>query len=223
MNRINSKCWKVGLKFLSVVILPAFMVFFSVGASQAQSREVQQLLLNVEKLSQLKNILEDMKKGYVILNNGYNSVKKIAQGNFSLHTMFLDGLMMVSPEVRKYHKVAGIISLQADIMSEHKTAYRRFSNAGVFSISDLQYLGSVYGRLSSESLQDLDRLLMVITAGELRMSDEERLSAIDRIYEVSMDKLGFLRSFNQKTNLLGLQRQRDLANIQAVSRLFTQP
>lgn len=223
MNRDNSNHRSVVRKFLWAMMLTVSAVLSSASNSRAQSNEVQQLLLNVEKLSQLKNILEDMKKGYVILNNGYNSVKNIAQGNFSLHEVFLDGLMMVSPEVRKYHKVAWVIKLQADILSEHKSAYRRFSSAGVFSVSDLQYLGSVYGRLSSESLQDLERLLMVITAGELRMSDDERLSAIDRIYESSVDKLGFLRSFNQKTGLLGLQRQRDLANIKALSGFFNQP
>lgn len=207
---------------LKVIFVGLISMLASVP-SHAQSTEVQQLLLNVEKLSQLKNILEDMKKGYVLLNNGYNTVRNIAQGNFSLHELFLDGLMRVSPEVRKYHKVVGIINYQLDIVSEYKSAYKRFGNSGVFSVSDLQYLSSVYGKLNSESLQNLDRLLMVITAGKLRMSDEERLSAIDRIYEDTMDKLGFLRSFNQKTNLLGLQRKRDQLNIQAVSSYFNQP
>ncbi|MGY4383932.1 preprotein translocase subunit YajC [Pedobacter sp. UYP24] len=70
---------------LTVAVLP----------SRAQSTEVQQLLLNVEKLSQLKNILSDMKKGYTIVTNGYNAVKNISQGNFSLHEVFL--------EVRSWH------------------------------------------------------------------------------------------------------------------------
>lgn len=41
------------------------LLFCAFGISvRAQSQEAQQLLLNVEKLSQLKNILADMKKGY---------------------------------------------------------------------------------------------------------------------------------------------------------------
>ena len=41
------------------------MVFLFAGAGNCfgQSQEVQQLLLNVEKLAQFKQILSDMKKG----------------------------------------------------------------------------------------------------------------------------------------------------------------
>lgn len=54
------------------------LLFMASFRGHAQSAEIQQLLLNVEKLSQLKNILTDMKKGYTIISNGYNSVKNIA-------------------------------------------------------------------------------------------------------------------------------------------------
>ncbi len=188
----------------------------------AQSNEVQQLLLNVEKLSQMKNILSDMKQGYTILHNGYNTVKNIAQGNFNLHEVFLDGLMIVSPEVRKYHKVADIVRLQSAILSDYRSAFKRLSASNVFSSSDLGYLEQVYGRLNRESLQNLDRLLMVITTSKLHMNDEERLKAIDRIHADMADKLVFLRSFNRDTNLLGLQRAKEKAEVNGVSGYFGQ-
>jgi hypothetical protein len=187
---------------------------------KAQSTEIQQLLLNVEKLTQLKSILSDMKKGYTILTTGYNSVKNIAQGNFSLHETFLDGLMLVSPEVRKYHKVADVITYQGNILSEYKSAYKRFSGSGSFSVAELDYLSKVYQKLFNESLQNLDRLLMVITAGKMRMSDDERLQAIDRIYEDTIDKLTFLRSFNRETGMLSIQRTREKADLQGVGNYF---
>ena len=64
----------------------------------AQKDEIAQLLLNVEKLAQFKQILSDMKKGYVILSGGYNTVKDLSQGNFSLHKTFLDALMEDKPD-----------------------------------------------------------------------------------------------------------------------------
>ncbi len=48
-----------------------------VSFSKAQSAEVQQLLLNYEKLNQLKNILSDMKKGYQIVSKVYSTIKNI--------------------------------------------------------------------------------------------------------------------------------------------------
>ena len=53
-------------------------IILSIGANfkaSAQANEIQQLLLNVEKLSQLKKILSNMKKGYQILSTGYNTIE----------------------------------------------------------------------------------------------------------------------------------------------------
>lgn len=173
----------------------------------AQSSEATQLLLNVEKLSQLKNILTDMKKGYTIASNGYRSVKNIAEGNFSLHEVFLDGLMLVSPEVKKYARVADIITYQKNIVSEYKRALKSFRSADVFSPEELSYLGVVYENLFDQSLQNLEDLTMVITSSKLRMSDDERLRAIDRIFLDTQDKLMFLRNFNSETGMLLLQKK----------------
>lgn len=201
-------------------IILMLMMLFSVQLTYGQSQEAQQLLLNVEKLSQLKGILSSMKKGYEVISKGYNSVKNIAEGNFSLHEVFLDAMMLVSPEVRKYHKIAGIITAQKHIVSEYKSAFRRFGSSGNFSVAELDYLGKVYGQLFNRSLDNLDQLAMIITAGKLRMSDDERLEAIDRIFADTQDILLFLRSFNESAAVLNLQRQREKADVKGLSNYF---
>lgn len=172
----------------------------------AQSQEIQQLLLDVEKLSQFKNILKDMKTGYRVVFTGYNTIKDISEGNFMLHKTFLDGLLQVSPAVRKYKKVPEIIRDQLRIIHEYRAAYSRFKRQDCFTPGELQYMGAVYGNLLNESLKDLDNLSMILAADKLRMSDEQRLSAIDRIYDDMEDKLSFLRDFDGKTGILALQR-----------------
>ncbi|MEJ2881500.1 TerB family tellurite resistance protein [Pedobacter sp. GR22-6] len=189
------------------LIIIFYLLFGHFLAARAQSTEVQQLLLNVEKLSQMKNILSDMKKGYEIVSGGYQTVKNIAQGNFSLHEVFLDAMMLVSPEVKKYRKVSAIIAYQSDLVSEYKSAFKRFKTSDLFSITELDYLGRVYAELFKQSLENLDQLAMVITAGKLRMSDDERLKSIDRIYAEVEDKLVFLRDFNAKAASLCLARE----------------
>jgi len=78
-----------------------FLLLFTIGASQAkaQSTDMVQLILDIEKLTQLKGILTDMKTGYNIIDGGYNQVKSIAKGNFNLHQTFLNGLLAVNPAV----------------------------------------------------------------------------------------------------------------------------
>ena len=192
-------------------ILIGFVIcglFCSFRAS-AQSAEIQQLLLNVEKLTQFKQILSDMKKGYQILEGGYNTIKDISEGNFSLHKAFLDGLMEVSPTVRNYKRVGDIVNYQVILVREYRNAYDRFQSDGNFNPQELAYLGRVYDNLFDESLRNLDELLVIITAGKARMSDDERLQAIDRIYADMQDKLMFLRHFNNNTTILAVQRAKE--------------
>ena len=182
---------------------------FSVTTSPAQSQEVQQLLLNVEKLAQLRQILSDMKKGYQIVSTGYTAIRDVSRGNFSLHQAYLDDLLHVSPAVRKYKKVAEIIRYQVMLVEEYKKAYSRFRQDGNFSPQELDYLARVYGNLFQQSLDNLDALTSVMTASQLRMSDDERLQAIDGIFLEMQDKLLFLRHFNNSTTVLAVQRARE--------------
>jgi DNA repair ATPase RecN len=194
-----------------IIVMMAICVVSFTG--NAQSHEVQQLLLNWEKLTQFKKILQNMYDGYKILHAGYTSVKDISQGNFSLHKTFLDGLMQVSPAVRKYKRIADIISYQFQIVKEYKAAYKRFKNDKQFSIQEINYLEGVYKNLFDESLQSLDELAMVVTAGKLRMSDDERLEAIDKIYASIENQYSFLRDFNGNTAFLSMQRKSEQVEI----------
>lgn len=189
------------------------------SATKAQSVEVQQLLLNYEKLKQLKNILSDMKKGYEIVSKGYNTIKDISEGNFNLHDAFISSLLSVNPEIKNYKKVADIVTCQKNIVKEYKSAFGRFKRSGTFSASEIEYLGKVYGNLFNQSLQNLDDLATVLTSNKLSMSDNERLEAIDRIFADTEDKLIFLRDFNKKTNILAIQRSREKRNIETSEKL----
>jgi len=198
---------------LLIYILGFCTLWFAPERLCAQSNEVQQLLLNAEKLTQFKQILQDMKKGYNLVSSGYNTIKDLSQGNFSLHKTFLDGLMTVNPAIRKYQRVAEIINYQLLLVREYKRAFIRFREAGTFTSAEIAYTGRVYENLFSQSLENLDDLITVITAGNLRMSDDERIREIDRIYMDMQDKISFLRYFNTETSLLSLQRARELNSI----------
>lgn len=204
------------MKKLIVILIMCSMSF----QLKAQSEEVQQLLLNIEKLSQFRKILKNMKDGYQIIFKGYTAVKDISQGNFNLHKTFLDGLMQVSPAVKKYKRIADIIGYQLRIAKEYKLAYNRFKEEKQFTAEEIDYLGKVYGNLFNESLKSLDELSMVITSGKLRMSDDERLQAIDKIYLSVEEQYSFLKEFTNNSNLLSLQRKAEKTEIEMSRRLY---
>ena len=207
---------KNGMKAILLLLL------FSVAMAklEAQSYEVQCLVLDCSKLAQLESILTDMKKGYQLLTNGYNTVKDVSEGNFHLHQVFLDNLMKVSPVVRNYERVAGMISDQIKLVKEYKSAWQRISKDKNFTPEDLQYVRTVYGNLIDETVKKLDDLTTVISPGILRMNDEERLRRIDELADDMHDKLTFLRHFNNKTSILSLQRANEQNDANTLKHLY---
>src|SRR5688572_14440885 len=163
------------------------------ASANAQWNEAMQLALNIQKLNQLRQILQNMYDGYKILTQGYNKVKNITEGNYKLHEAFLDGLMAVNPAVKNYKRVADIISHERKIIKEYKAAFQYFVGSGKFSAEEISYLEKVYSNLIDKSVSNVDALLMVITASKLRMSDAERIAAIDRIFSSIDEQLIFLR------------------------------
>ncbi len=196
---------------------------FSFRPAEAQvstGQDMQQLLLDIEKLTQFKAILSDMEQGYTILTQGYGMVKDISQGNFNLHSAFLNSLMAVSPEIRKYGRIANIISDQASIVSEYKAAWKKANAGGRFNADELLYINNVFQHLLNQSVDNLTNLTNVITAGNLRMSDAERLQAIDHLYSDTQNKLVFLRHFNNQVAVLSVQRQKASNEVQTLKNLF---
>src|ERR1700743_817362 len=112
------------MKTIKILIV---LLLFGAARVSAQSADLTQLILDIEKLTQLKGILTDMKTGYDIVNGGYNTVKSIQSGNFNLHATFLNGLNAISPAVANYGRVADIILQQANLVTEYNRYKQEFS------------------------------------------------------------------------------------------------
>jgi hypothetical protein len=179
----------------------------------AQQEEIEQLLLNVEKLMQLKQILSDMKEGYEVLSNGYNTIRDLSQGNFKLHELFLNGLLNVNPAVRNYFKIARIVSMQKQLLAASRKGFNGFQESGLFAADELSHFRFIMDRVVTQSIQNMSSLADILTAGKMRMSDAERLSAIDALFNEMTSQLEFVTAFNNSTGLLALQRLKEKKDV----------
>ncbi len=191
---------KKGLCVLGCMMVRLF------GFGQAQ--EIQQLTMDLEKLAQMKSMLSSMYKGYTTLTNGYNQITSLAKGNFDLHKNYLDGLLAISPTVRKYKKIESIISTQLLLVKESKAFYSKIRTNGLFNSNELIQVNEQYNQIINSSLRNLDELSVVLTPGALRMQDDERIAAIDRMDLEMQAALKELRSFNETKNAVLIARQR---------------
>lgn len=178
------------------------------------------MLLNVEKLAQMKKILYQMKQGYSILSKGYGMVTDLSRGNFNLHRAFLQGLMKASPTISKYHKVDRIAILQIQLVRQSRQAVLRYRKSGRFTLDELDYLSKVRQKVLEGSLAYLQELTSLLVDGEVQMNDGERLSAIDRIHAQMEDATAFLRGFLQETDVLMVRRGQERKESERIGRLF---
>lgn len=209
-------------RLMIIVPLAAVLLGMRPLASQAQSiaQCLEQLALDYQKLSSLKQILGQLYTSYNVLAKGYEAVKGASQGNFDLHKTFLDGLLLVSPAVRQYPRTWDIIRDQSLLLSEYHAAWNTFRTGGRFSPDELNYMLSVYSSLVAASLKTLSDLTMILSDGGLRMNDAERLAAIDRIYAASRSRLDFLGSFNDQNYRLARQRSLEERDRQTLNTLY---
>ena len=173
-----------------------------------QTQEMEQLKLNLEKLAQFKLILSQMKQGYQTLQNGYNTVSDAAKGNFNLHKKYLDGLLVVSPSVKQSPALEVIASDQGATIKLFQTAMQQFQMSGLFSARELTELSNQY-RYSNQRVSDaLNALALVTSSGKLRMSDSERLQAMDTIQkEIAGQFTAVKLIINEYTKVQALRNQ----------------
>ncbi|MES2331150.1 MAG: hypothetical protein V4539_16215 [Bacteroidota bacterium] len=183
---------------------------FRVGA---QVQELEQLKMDLEKLAQLKLILSQMKQGYQVLENGYNSVRDVARGNFDLHKNYLDGLLVVNLAV-KQSPVLQQISAEKDASEKlYITALRQYFSSGLFTSAELNSLHDRYNGYLQKVDDGLALLAQVTSSGKLRMNDAERLQAIDTIHvDVSAQFAEVNKMVNDYSRLMALRAQQKKDN-----------
>ena len=207
----------------------ALMVLLLAGCAiapchaQSTADAIKQLLLDVQKLQDMKAILQEMKKGYEILDKGYTEIRNIAKGRFDLHKAFLDRLFAVSPSVRNYHRISAILDAENNLVQEYTRGRRRAYANGLFTGQEREYFERIYSTLYKHSLQSLDELTMVVTDGELRMSDAQRLRSIDRVYTEINGQLRAIRQLNQETAVQAAQRQHEKDELNFLKLLYGNP
>jgi len=204
-----------------LIICSLFLLPLASRAQTSTAQDLQQLLYDIEKLTQFKAILSDMQTGYTILTQGYGEVKSISEGNFNLHSAFLNSLEAISPAVRQYGRIADIIANQASIVTEYKQTWNQANASGHFTVSELLYLNTVFTQVLDQSVDNLTNLTNILTANTLRMSDAERLRAIDHIYGDTQNKLVFLRHFDNQVALLSLERAKEQSDTQMLKQLYS--
>ena len=163
----------------------------------------------IQQIAALQVYIGYVSKGYSIAKKGLNTIQDIKHGDFDLHKNYFSSLASVNPRIKRYTRVADIISLEINIVRQTASVIHYCKESKQLTLSELTYLQNVFDQLLSDCSKSLDKLFAVITDGSLTMKDDERIEAIDKIYDDMVDKQVFCTSFGNTTKGLCVQRMNE--------------
>jgi hypothetical protein len=190
--------------------------------AQSTADLIQQLVLDAEKLSTLKSTLNEMVQAYDIIDKGYSNIRDIVKGNFNLHKAFLDAMLAVSPTVQGYPGIADIFQSVSTLAMEYRTVTAGLAKSP-FTLAEIDYIIGVYTTLLQRSNNALDELTMILTDGELRMPDDQRMQAIDRIGAEVNNELSAFHDFSSVVSLQAAQRSKERNELNTLKWMYGLP
>ena len=200
------------LLILSIAIFLTDNLFAQTWSEWSRQKRTQKKYL-LQQIAALQFYSGYLLKGHSIAQNGLNTIQSIKHGDFDLNSKYFTSLVTVNPKIKRFQKVADIIAIQVSIAKYTGKAIRNLINSNQFTNKELSYFKEVFNKLLTDCAKNLDELYSVITNGTVQMKDDERIKAIDNIYDDMQDKKMFTISFCNDASGLSIQRSNDEKNI----------
>ena len=180
------------------------------GNIYGQAKQAEVLL---KQIAALQIYIGYAQKGYSIAKKGLNTIGDFKRGEFNLHTDYFNSLKTVNPKIKKYARVAEIISLQVNIMKSCGAIYGQVQQDDLFHGDEVDYIKRVFDRLMENCVDNLEELITIVTDGQLEMKDDERMKRIDVLYQNMLENHTFCESFSNQTRLKSLSRAKDTREV----------
>jgi len=137
-----------------------------------------------------------------------------------LYAEYFDELWKVKTIISYYYRIKEITDKQLQLVNAYGHAWQLLKNDKHFTTDEIQHMQAVYSGIISESLKNIDALLVVINSFSTQMSDADRLQLINHAADnVDKDYTSLMR-FNNQNEMLSLQRARTQDDIDMVKRLY---
>lgn len=206
-----------------------FLIVFVVSSQWLQAQNADEwfhqkrtkIKYLLQQIAANKVYIDYLEKGYKVAMNGLQVIDDVKHGDFKLHNNYFNSLLQVNPKVKALSKVAEIISMQAEIIKQVKSAGQHIRSSEQFTATEIEYMQNVFNRILDESKLVLDKLIEVISSGNVSMKDDERIEVIDSIYKDVQGQLSFSKSFTYEASMLAMQRMNEKVEVDVSRKLST--
>lgn len=208
---------RIKISVLAVcLVLLSTISFGQTYAEFFRQKKTQEKYL-LKQLAYLKLYAGYLKKGYDVVSDGLGTIKGFTSGELGLHEAFFGSLALVNPLIKNDYRVMEIVSMQGKISKTFNSMLRLELGS-----ENLTYICSVRDRIIAECNKDLDELLLVTSASELEISDQDRLARLAKVYGSMSEKLEFVLGFYVEVQTIAQSQKDGGKTIQKLRRLYEQ-
>jgi hypothetical protein len=161
-----------------------------------------------------------LKKGYAIVQQGWNTIDDIKHGDFDLHNNYFNSLAQVNSSISGDDKVDAIIGMQQGILQVNNAIKKLMRDNDNIQAEEKDYIGKVMTHLLAGCADNMDQLKKLTSNDSLSMKDDERLKRIDNLFIDMQDKYSFAKYFQSSIQTLALSRAKESNDVNTAELLY---
>jgi hypothetical protein len=227
MNRINKTWYVLMLIAVFMVVTPPRQeaqgaVAIAIIIKEAVKKVIKAVDLMIQRLQNKTIWLQNAQK---VLENKLSELKltEIAEWgekHRKIYQEYYDELWQIKNALATYQRIRHIIDKQVRIVKEYNRAWSLVRSDSHFTESEIDYMYRVYKGILSESVRNLDQLILVVSPSKVQMTDAQRLAVVSETGDRIERNLVDLLEFNMNTFQLSLSRARSEAEVDRVKKLY---
>ena len=184
------------------------------------SQQAKKEKLLTEQIAELNIHQSLLARGYDIKDEGLKAAHTLKDQSFGLHTAYFTSLSQVNRAVLKNPKVKAIYEFQQRMAGTLKMELNWQQKEEQLSREEIIYFSRVYNNLLAESQQDLSELADLLTNGKLQLTDQQRLTRLDYLYNTMKDKNSFAGYFTGQCRKLAISRKQGSKDKSEIKKLY---
>ncbi len=214
------------ITLLVITVLPPADCKAQVGIAQVIASGTKKIIkafdLKVQRLQNKTIWLQNVQKE---LENTMSRLKLREISDWTdkqknLYEDYFQELHKVKNLISYYHRIRDISTKQSRLVEAYKKAWELSKRDKHFSAGELEYMSRVYSGILNQSLQNINRILMVMNSFQTQMTDAKRLELIRQAADATDRNYFDLLEFNKQNILISLSRAEDLKAVETIKALY---
>jgi hypothetical protein len=137
-----------------------------------------------------------------------------------LYGKYFDELKKVKDLIAYYQRIKDITEKQARLAREYSLAWGLLRNDTHFTPQEITYMGRVYDGILSETVKNMDEVMLVAGSFRTQMTDAKRLEILNHAADRVDRNYSDLGAFTKQNAMLSLQRAHSEQEMQMVKKMY---